>query len=127
MMQFLLTQISKQTDFIQKQSYELQGVVLVDRNNKQYKNIHQFETKETNIGQSVEQMEFTNDFILQPESVTGTTQTDHMANIKVTDNHRSGKKSNNSNTTVVSEKYNIVILGDTMVNHVKGSDMSKKL
>ena len=48
----------------------------------QYKNIHQSDTKETNIGQSVEQMAFTNDLILRPESVTETTQADHSANIK---------------------------------------------
>ena len=48
----------------------------------QYKNIHQSYTKETNIGQSVEQMAFTNDLILRPESVTETTQVDHSANIK---------------------------------------------
>ena len=75
--QCLLTQLSKQTDFIQQQHYELQREVLIDRNNMQYKNIHQFDTKETNIGQSVEQMAFTDDLILQPESVTEETQADH--------------------------------------------------
>ena len=32
------------------------------------------------------------------------------------DNHRSDKKSNNSNTSVNSEKKNIVIFGDSMLN-----------
>ena len=56
MIQCLLTQLSKQTDFIRQQHYELQREELTDRNNIQYKNIHQSDTKETNIGQSVEQM-----------------------------------------------------------------------
>ena len=101
---------------------------MIDRNIIQYKNIHQSDTKETNIGQSVEQMAFTNDLILQRESVTEITQADHTANIKAKDNnHRSDKKSNNSSTSVISEKKNIVILGDNMIKHVNGYDMSKKL
>ena len=83
MIQCLLTQLSKQTDFIRQQHYELQREELTDRNNIQYKNIHQSDTKETNIVQSVEQMAFTNDFFLQPEI----TQADHTANIKAKDNH----------------------------------------
>ena len=110
MIQCLLTQLSKQTDFIQQQHYELQREVLIDRNNIQYKNIHQYDIKETNIGQFVEQMTFTNDLILQPESVTETTQADHTARIKAKGNHCSFKKSNNSITSVMSEKNNIVIL-----------------
>ena len=35
----------------------------------------------------------TNDLILQPESVTETSQADHTANIKARDNHRSDKNS----------------------------------
>ena len=50
MIQRLLTQLSKQTDFIQKQHYDLQREVLIDRNNTQYKNAHHSDTKETNIG-----------------------------------------------------------------------------
>ena len=49
MIQCLSTQLSKQTDFIEKQHYELQREVLTDRNNAQYKNVHQFNIKETNI------------------------------------------------------------------------------
>ena len=127
MIQCLLTQLSKQTDFIQKQHYELQREVLIDRSNIQYKNIQQSDTRETNIGQSVEQMAFTNDLILQPESVTELTQADHTGNIKAKDNDRSDKKSNNLSTSVISEKKNIVILGDSMIKHVNGYDMSKKL
>ena len=101
----LINPLSKQTDFIQKQHHELQREVLIERNNKQYKNIHRSDTKETNIGQSVEQMAFTNDLILQPESVTEITQADHTANIKAKDNnHRSDQKSNNSSKSVISEK-----------------------
>ena len=80
MTQCLLTQLSKQTDFIQKQYYELQREVLIDRDNIQHKNVHRSDTKETNIAQSVEQMAFTNDFILQLEFVTETTQADHTVN-----------------------------------------------
>ena len=40
----LLTQLSKQTHFIQKRHYELQREVLIDRRNTQYKNIHQSDT-----------------------------------------------------------------------------------
>ena len=47
--------------------------VLIDTNNTQYKNIYQSETKEINIDQSVEQLAFTDDLILQPEFVTETT------------------------------------------------------
>ena len=65
-------------------------------------------------------MAFTNDLILQPE----TTQADYMANIKAKDNHCSVKKSNNSSTSVISDKKNI-ILGDSMIKHVNGYDMSK--
>ena len=68
-------------------------------------------------------MAFTNDLILQPE----TTQADYTANIKAKDNHRSAKKSNNSSTSVISDKKNIVILGDSMIKHVNGYDMSKIL
>ena len=110
MIQCLLTQLSKQTDFIQQQHYELQREVLIDRNNIQYKNIHQYDIKETNIGQFVEQMAFTNNLILQPESFSETTQADHTARIKAKGNHCSVKKSNNSITSVMSEKNNIVIL-----------------
>ena len=74
----------------------------------QYKNVHQPDTKETNIGQSVEQLTFPNVFTLQPESITETTQADHTANIKAKDNHRSDRKSNNSSTSVILEKNNIV-------------------
>ena len=123
MIQCLLTQLSKQTDFIQQQHYELQREVLIDRNNLQYKNIHQSDTKETNTGQSVEQIPFTNDLTLQAE----TTQLDYTANIKAKDNHRSVRKSNNSSTSVISDKKNIVILGDSMIKHVNGYDMSKIL
>ena len=63
-------------------------------------------------------MAFTDDLILQPESVTETTQTDHKTNIKTKDNHHSDKKSNNSSTSVISEKKNIVILDDSMIKHV---------
>ena len=42
-------------------------------------------------------------------------------------NHPSDKKSNNSSTSVISEKDNIVIFGDSMIKHVNGYDMSKKL
>ena len=118
MIQCLSTQLSKQTDFIEKQHYELQREVLTDRSNTQYKNIHQFNTKETNIDQSVEQMPFIDELILKHESVTETTQADHTAKIKAKDNRRSGKKSNNSNTSVISEKKNIDIFGDSMVKPV---------
>ena len=60
-------------------------------------------------------MAFTDDLILQPKSVTETTQVDHTTNIKAKDNHRSDKKSNNSSTSVISEKKNIVTLGDSMI------------
>ena len=60
-------------------------------------------------------MAFTDDLILQREPATETTQADHEANIKAKGNHRSDKKSNNSNTSVISEKKNIVILGDSMI------------
>ena len=49
-------------------------------------------------------MVFTDDLILQPESVTETTDADHTINIKAKDNHHSDKKSNNSSTSVISEK-----------------------
>ena len=98
MIQCLLTQLSKQTDFIQQQQYELQRTIY------NIKISTSLTKKETNIGQSVEQMAFTNDLILQPESVTETTQADHTANIKAKGNHHSDKKSNNSSTSVISEK-----------------------
>ena len=98
--QCLLTQLSKETDFIQQQHYELQREVLKDRKNIQYKNIHPSGTKENNIGQSVEQMAFSNDRILQPE----TTQADHTVNIKAKDNHCSVKKSNNLSILIISDK-----------------------
>ena len=61
-------------------------------------------------------MTFTNDLVLQPE----TTQADYKANIKAKDNHRSVKKRNNSSTSVISDKKNTVILGDSMIKHVNG-------
>ena len=63
MIQCFLTELSKQTAFIQKQQNELQKEVLIERNNTQYKNVQQSYTKETNIDQSVEQMAFTNNLI----------------------------------------------------------------
>ena len=60
-------------------------------------------------------MTFTDYLHLQLESVTETTQADHTAKIMAKDNHRSDKKSNNSNTSVNSEKMNIVIFGDSML------------
>ena len=57
-------------------------------------------------------MTFTDYLHLQLESVTETTQADHTAKIMAKDNHRS----NNSNTSVNSEKKNIVIFGDSMLN-----------
>ena len=68
-------------------------------------------------------MAFTNDLILQPE----TNQVDHTANIKAQDNHRSVKKGSNSSRSVISDKKNIVILGDSMIKRVNGYDLSKKL
>ena len=112
---------------IQTNRFNSKATLGVDRNNTQYKNVHHSHTKETNIDQSVEQMAFTNDLILQPESVTETTQADHTANTKAKDNHSSDKKSNNSSTSVISEKKNIVILGDSMIKHVNGYEMPKKL
>ena len=55
-------------------------------------------------------MPFTDDLILQLQSVTETTQADHTVNIKAKDNHRSDKKSNNSNTSVISEKIILLSL-----------------
>ena len=104
MIQCLLTQFSNQTDFIQQQHCELQREVLIDRNNIQYKNIHQSDTNKTNIGQFVEQMAFSNGLTLQPESVTETSQAYHTANIKAKNNYRSVKKSYSSSTSVISEK-----------------------
>ena len=86
MIQCLLTQLSKQTDFIQQQQYELQRTIY------NIKISTSLTKKETNIGQSVEQMAFTNDLILQPE----TTQADYSANIKAKDNHPSVKENNKS-------------------------------
>ena len=45
---------------------------------------------------------------------------DHTANVKTKDNHRSDKQSNHSITSFISEKKNIVILGDSMIKHVNG-------
>ena len=70
-------------------------------------------------------MAFSNDLILRPKSIKKI-QVDHTASIKAKDNHRSDKKSNNSSTSVISEKKNIVILGDSMIKHVNVYDMSKK-
>ena len=55
-------------------------------------------------------MPFTDDLIFQLQSVTETTQADHTVNIKAKDNHRSDKKSNNSNTSVISEKIILLSL-----------------
>ena len=82
---------------------------------------------ETNIDASVAQMAFTDDLTLQPEFITETTHANHTANIKVKDNHRNNKKSNNSSTSTIAEKNNIVIFGDSMIKHVSGCEMSKKL
>lgn len=71
-------------------------------------------------------MAFTDDLILQPESVTETTQADNTVNIKAKDDHRSDKKSNNSSSSVISEKTNIGIPGDSTIKHVSGYKMSKK-
>ena len=71
-------------------------------------------------------MAFTNDFILQSKSVIETVQADHTTKIIAKDNNRSVKKSNNSSTSVISGKRNIVILGDSMIKHVNGYNMSKR-
>ena len=62
------------------------------RNNIQYKNVHQSDTKQTDIDEYVEWMAFTDDLILKPESITETTQADHTTNIKVKEYYLSDKK-----------------------------------
>ena len=47
--------------------------------------------------------------------------------MKAKDNHCSDKKSGNSSTSVIFEKKNIVILGDSMIKHVNVYEMAKKL
>ena len=70
-------------------------------------------------------MPFTDDLILQLQSVTETTQADHTVNIKAKDNHRSDKKSNKLKYIGYFRENNIVILGDSMIKHVNGYKMSK--
>ena len=124
--QCLLTKFVKQTDFIQKQHYELQREVLIDKNNIQYQNIHQSDTKETNRDEHAERKAFTDGLILRSESVTERAQADHTTNMKVKDDHLSDKKNNNSSISVVSEKNNIVTIGDRMIKHVNRYEMFKK-
>ena len=90
--QCLLTQLSKQTDIIRKQHYQSQREVLIDRNNIQHKNVHQSDTKQTDIDEYVEWMAPTDDLILKPESITETTQADHTTSIKVKEYYLSDKK-----------------------------------
>ena len=71
-------------------------------------------------------MAFTDGLILKSESVTETTQADHTTNMKVKDNHLSDKKNNNSSISVVSEKNNIVTIGDRMIKYVNRYEMFKK-
>ena len=72
-------------------------------------------------------MAFTDDLIFEPESVTETTQANQTTIIKVKDNYRSDKKSNNSSTSVIWEKKNVVIHSDSMIKHINVHEMSKKL
>ena len=46
-------------------------------------------------------MAFTDDLIFEPESVTETTEANQTTIIKVKDNYRRDKKSNNSSTSVI--------------------------
>ena len=71
-------------------------------------------------------MAFTDDLILQPESVTELNQADHTVYIKAENNHHSDKKSNNSSIGYFREK-NIVIPGDSIIKHANGYEMFKKL
>ena len=70
MIKSLFTQLSKQIEFIQKQNYELQREVLVNRNSARSKNNN---WSDSNIAphkdKPFHQMAVTDEIILQPESV----------------------------------------------------------
>ena len=83
MIRSLLTELSKQTEFIykNKQSYEFQREVLVNRNNTQPKNNNQ---SDNNIiakkDKSFQQMAATDEVISQPESIIKMPQSDNVIN-----------------------------------------------
>ena len=70
MIQSLLTQLSKQTEFIQKHNYGLQREILVNRNSPQPKSNNQSENNVVpNKDRYFQQMAATDEIISQPESV----------------------------------------------------------
>ena len=83
MIRSLLTELSKQTEFIykNKQNYEFQREVLVNRNNTQPKNNNQ---SDNNIiakkDKSFQQMAATDEVISQPESIIKMPQLDNVIN-----------------------------------------------
>ena len=119
------TQLSKQTKFIQKQNYESQREVLINRNSMHSKNNNQFDNNIVpNKDKSFQQMTATDEKISQPESVIKKPQEDNFINT-------SGRKKQlrevkSSDSSAPAEK-SVVILGDILIKHVIGYEISNKL
>ena len=84
MIQTVLTQLSKQAEFIQEQNYELQREVLVNGNSTQSKNNnHSGNIIVPNKDKSFQQMAVTDETISQPESVIKKPEVDNLEKLKV--------------------------------------------
>ena len=119
------TQLSKQTKFIQKQNYELQREVLINRNSMHSRNNNQFDNNIVpNKDKSFRQMTATDEKISQPESVIKKSQEDNFINTSGRKKQLREVKSSDSSTP--AEK-SVVILGDISIKHVIGYEISNKL
>ena len=117
MIQYLLTQLSKKTEFIQKQKYEVQREVIVNRNSTQSKNNNQSD-------KSFQQMAAADEIILQPESVIKKFQVDKIINKNGSEKQL---REVSSDSSISAEKKDTIILGVSMIKHVNGYQVSKKL
>ena len=126
MIQSLLTQLSKQTGFTQKQNCQLQREVLVKRNITQSKHSNQSDNNIVPIkDKSFQKTAATNNIISQPESVIKRLQVDDV--IKISGRGKQLRKVKSSDSSTSAEKKSVVILDDSMIEQVSGYEVSEKL
>ena len=124
MIQSLLTQLSKQTGFTQKQNCQLQREVLVKRNITQSKHSNQSVNNTVPIkDKSFQKTAATNNIISQPESVIKRLQVDDV--IKISGRGKQLRKVKSCNSSTSAEKKSVVILDDSMIEQVSGYEVSE--
>ena len=116
MIQPLLTQLSKQTEFIQKQNFKSQREVPVNSNSTQSKKNNQYDNNIVpNKDKSFQHIPATDETISEPESAIKRAEVDDVINVTGKEKQLREVKSSDSRTSV--EKKSIVILDDSMIEH----------